>query len=589
MSLIDKIKNLLSSKSYSSEQFNDFTKEVLTGECAPEESSHEEYLKIIHDFHVSQIELEMQNDELRRLQLKLDVSNRRYFELYDLAPVGYCTFAGDNLSLIVETNFTFCEMLGLDREKVLKTHIAKYILAEDKDVYYFFLKNITKSLTTHSCNLRMSKNNGVVFWARFEGIYHSDGVENQQIRIIISDVTKREEELLQVNLKLEKEIESRKKLEVSLRRSEAFAKAILNSGHSKISVVDSNSNIVAVNTPWLNFAMINSLTSEKYINQSCIGLNYLEICKSSMNNGSLDAEDAYNGIKAVLEGKLPHFKLVYSCPINTVVRWFKMSVSPFKFDLGGAVISHTDISEVVEKTELLRLANSELLDSNEKLESFNYSVSHDLRSPLNSMKSFSSVILKDKDSVLSARSQDAILRIIKATDRMALVIEGLFNLSQTEYENIVFQSVDLSAVCKGIAEDLQIQNTDQKITFIIEDDLKVNGDLRLLTILMTNLLSNAVKFSAKKSLSKIEFGRIITKESGKAKEVFFIKDNGAGFDMRHADKLFKPFERLHGWSEFEGTGLGLTIVSRLIKCHLGEIWTESEPNIGATFFFTIGT
>lgn len=587
MSLIEKIKNLLSSKSYSSEQFNDFTNEVLTGDCAPEESSDQEYLKVIHDLHVHQIELEMQNDELRSLQLKLDVSNRRYFELYDLAPVGYCTFAGDNLSLIVETNFTFCEMLGLSHEKVLNTNITKYILAEDQDVYYFFSKNISKSLTTLSCNLRMSKNNGVIFWARFEGLYHSDGLDNQQIRIVISDASKREEELLQVNIKLENEIESRKKLEVSLKRSEAFAKAILNSGLSEISVIDRNSNIVAVNSPWLNFAMSHSLTSDKYINHSCVGLNYLEVCKSSMNNGSSDAEVAYDGIKAVLEGKLSHFKFVYSCPTNTVVRWFRMSVSPLKFESGGAVISHTDITEVVEKTELLRLANSELLDSNEKLESFNYSVSHDLRSPLNSMKSFSNVILKDKDSVLSTRSQDAILRVIKATDRMGLVIEGLINLSQTKHENVVFQSVDLSALCKGIAEDLQIQNPDQKISFIIEEDLKVNGDLRLLTILMTNLLNNAVKFSAKKSFSKIEFGRIILKDS--AKEVFFIKDNGVGFDMRHADKLFRPFERLHGWSEFEGTGLGLTIVSRLIKCHLGEIWAESEPNLGATFFFTIRT
>lgn len=585
MALIEKIKNLLSTKTYSSDQLNDFTNEVLNGDCSPAEFTHEEFIKIIHDLHVHQIELEMQNDELRSLQLKLDVSQRRYFELYDLAPVGYCTFSGDNLSLIVETNFTFCEMLGINRELVLKTNITKYILAADQDIYYLFSKKIILSQTTLSCDLRMVKSNGVIFWARFEGIFHSNAGGDQQIRIVISDVTKREEELLKVNLKLEEEIESRKKLEISLRRSESFSKAILNSGLSEISVIDRNSKIVAVNSPWLNFAMSNTPPTQDFIVQSGVGANYLEICKSSMANGSLEAGEAFHGISDVLEGKLSQFKFIYSCPTNTVVRWFRMSVSPLKFEHGGAVISHTDITELVEKTELLRLANIDLVDSNEKLESFNYSVSHDLRSPLNSMKSFSSVIAKDKNSVLSTKSQDALSRITKATERMALVIEGLINLSQTKHENIVFQSVDLSMVCKCIAEDLQIQNPDHKIFFMIEDGLKVNGDLRLLTILLTNLLNNAVKFSSKETLSKIEFGRIFVKE----KEVFYVKDNGVGFDMRHADKLFKPFERLHGWSEFEGTGLGLTIVSRMIKCHQGEIWAESELNNGATFFFTIRT
>lgn len=216
----------------------------------------------------------------------------------------------------------------------------------------------------------------------------------------------------------------------------------------------------------------------------------------------------------------------------------------------------------------------------DELESFSYSVSHDLRAPLRSIMGFSQIMLEAKNNEnLTMESQDALKRIIGATRKMGEVIDGLLTLSRLTRTEIAKEKIDLSLIAYWIAADLQALEPSRNIKFIIPKNITANGDSRLLMIAMTNLMNNAYKFTSLKTETTIEFGHF--------KETYFIRDNGAGFDMRHVAKLFAPFQRLHGTNHFPGSGIGLATVKRIIQRHSGTIWAEAEVNKGATFYFTL--
>jgi PAS domain S-box-containing protein len=220
----------------------------------------------------------------------------------------------------------------------------------------------------------------------------------------------------------------------------------------------------------------------------------------------------------------------------------------------------------------------------EELEAFSYSVSHDLRAPLRSIMGFSQILLEEHNAEkLNSESLDALTRIIAATRRMGAVIDGLLVLARLSQQELKKEDIDLSLLVHELASDLQELDHKRKIQFVIQDNIKVNGDHRLLMLIMSNLMNNAYKFSSQKAETRIELGSIILNN----KKTFFLRDNGAGFDMRHSDKLFKPFQRLHATRDFPGMGIGLATVQRMIQRHSGKIWAEAEVNKGAIFYFTL--
>jgi PAS domain S-box-containing protein len=226
---------------------------------------------------------------------------------------------------------------------------------------------------------------------------------------------------------------------------------------------------------------------------------------------------------------------------------------------------------------------AELQASIKELESFSYSVSHDLRSPLRGINGFSRLLLEDYGDRLDEQGKEYLRRICSATLRMSELIDGMIDLAQLTREPIHFVEVNLSRLADSIAKELQAAEAERRVAFAIAPDVKVRGDERLLRVVLHNLLSNAWKFTARKDEAHIEFG---VKQAGSSL-AYYVKDNGAGFDMKYADKLFGAFQRLHGVKEFAGTGIGLATVHRIVQRHGGLVWAEGEIDKGATFYFTL--
>ena len=215
-------------------------------------------------------------------------------------------------------------------------------------------------------------------------------------------------------------------------------------------------------------------------------------------------------------------------------------------------------------------------------EAFNYSVSHDLRAPLRHINSFSAILSEELGSDISPQCHDYLRRICAASNKMGGLIDALLKFSQISREEMKLESVDLSKVAAELAVMLKETEPDRVVEVIIADGLKAKGDSTLLRMALQNLLGNAWKYTGRKQNARIEFGKSFL--SGE--EVYFVKDNGAGFDMTYKDKLFTVFQRLHG-AEYEGTGIGLATVERIILRHNGKIWAEGSVGEGATFYFTL--
>lgn len=231
----------------------------------------------------------------------------------------------------------------------------------------------------------------------------------------------------------------------------------------------------------------------------------------------------------------------------------------------------------------IELSNRELAALNKEIEAFSYSVSHDLRGPLRSMDGFSLALLEDHGASLDAQGQDYLQRIRAASQRMARLIDELLGLSRVTRAELKLRTVDLSQMAQEIADTLSQQQPQRVVRWDIAPGITMQADKALMQIAMQNLLENAWKFTGKTEAPQIRVG--IQELEGE--RACFVADNGVGFDMAYAERLFGAFQRLHHESEFSGTGIGLAIVQRVIRRHGGRIWAQASPDQGATFFFSL--
>jgi PAS domain S-box-containing protein len=241
------------------------------------------------------------------------------------------------------------------------------------------------------------------------------------------------------------------------------------------------------------------------------------------------------------------------------------------------------VEDVNEARAELDTTNSKLKDANKELEAFSYSVSHDLRAPLRSIDGFSKILLEDYQDTLDKQGKHYFQRIRAGTQKMGQLIDDLLHLSRIGRQPLNKKSINLKTIANEVYQLLEPERKNRKVKFTVHKCPKTLADPNLMLNVFLNLLSNALKFTKNKPLTEIEFG---CKEKDN-KTIFFIKDNGVGFDMKLAGKLFSPFQRLHSNEEYEGSGIGLAIVQRIIFRHGGRIWIESEPNKGTTFYFTL--
>jgi hypothetical protein len=334
----------------------------------------------------------------------------------------------------------------------------------------------------------------------------------------------------------------------------------------------------------------------------------LETCISGwtmLNRKAAAIEDIY------LDARIPHdsyrptfVKSLVMTPIRTTapvgaigVYWAKQHRATVEeIELLQALADSTSIAieaadvfanlerKVAERTAEVARRNAELEVLNKELEAFSYSVAHDLRSPLITIDGFTQVVLENTVSLLDEPNRQHLERITTAVRRMHRLINDLLGLSKIVRAPLHNDTVDLSRAAREITHNLQDSAPTRLADFTIAERMVVQGDQGLLRIALENLLSNAWKFTARKERAQIEFGSGTDTEG---RTVYFVRDNGAGFDPKYAAKLFSPFQRLHSETQFPGTGIGLATVQRIIHRHGGQVWAESAVNCGAGFYFTL--
>ena len=269
----------------------------------------------------------------------------------------------------------------------------------------------------------------------------------------------------------------------------------------------------------------------------------------------------------------------------------EISLSPIETDDGRLVSSAIrDITDRKEAEDKVRELNEsqqrhavQVEAANKELEAFSYSVSHDLRAPLRSIDGFSLALIEDYGGKLDADAKGLLDRIRAATKRMAQLIDDLLNLARVTRTEMRYEAVDLGAMAKSVLADLQSGDPQRSVECVVGEDIIGHGDSRLLRVVLENLLGNAWKFTMNKPRARIELG--MSQQDGGP--VYFVRDDGPGFDMAYVDKLFGTFQRLHAASEFPGTGIGLASVRRIIQRHGGTTWAEGAVDKGATFSFTL--
>lgn len=242
-----------------------------------------------------------------------------------------------------------------------------------------------------------------------------------------------------------------------------------------------------------------------------------------------------------------------------------------------------------ELEQRVEARTAQLETANRELEAFSYSVSHDLRSPLLAISGFTELLDQQCGEALSENGRRYLADILSAGQSMGRLIEDFVRLSQVARRDLVHEHVDLSAITRAVAEGLRESNPGRSVSFLIEDGLEVVGDAELLRIVLTNLLGNAWKYTREQSTPRIEFGRV---EFGRVEfggaAAYFVRDNGVGFDPSAAGQLFEPFHRLHQAEGYEGSGVGLATVKRVIVRHEGRVWADGAAGQGAAFYFTLG-
>ncbi len=427
---------------------------------APQAQTHPAE-ELLHELQVHQIELEMQNEELRRAHLDLDTERARYFDLYDLAPVGYITVSEHGL--VVQANFTASTLLGLNRGALLKQAFSRFIVAEDADTFYLLRKKILINPAPQSCELRMIKVPDQQVWLHLNVTCARDEAGPPELRIALSDISER------------------KQVEAELIESEALSLAILNSVTPEIAVLDRNGVILAANETWRRFSMENSLVPGHPAAYTEVGANYLSVCASSTGVGSDEALNTRQGVLAVLDGSLPVFTLEYPCHSPQEQRWFSMSVTPLGPNRRGVVISHTNVTQIHLQEEL-RLHN-EALHRKALVREVHHRIKNNLQGITGLLSQFAKIYPETAEPITQAISQ------VQGIS----VIHGLQGCSNTS-------SVRLSELTQAIARDAEIlwqTPFTVKIPEEWRDHLVAEKEAVPIALILNELLLNAVKHGGK--------------------------------------------------------------------------------------------
>ena len=511
--------------------------------------------------------------ELKQAQEGLRVSQQRLVSHFENTPVAVIEW---------DTNFNFVSwnpaaqrIFGYSRAEVIGKHATEKIIPEHlkdniDDVWQALLE---KRGGRRSTNENVTKDGRTIICEWYNTPLVGPDGKVFAVASLVDDIT------------------SRIHAEQALKESETRYRSVIAAMSEGIVVQDENMQISAFNKSALK---ILGLTEDQLLGRTSMDPRW----RAVREDGSLFPGDQHPGPMSAKTGKsYTNVVMGVHRPDGSLV-WISINSEPL-FREGedkpvGSVASFSDITErknaeqeleqyrnhlevmVSERTAALEVANKEL-------EAFSYSVSHDLRSPLRSIDGYSFALIEDYENVIGKDGKNFLQRIRENAQYMGKLIDAILSLSRVTRRDFRPEPVDLSGIAEEILAKYQEENPGRSVAIKISPDIQQKADKALIHIVLENLLGNAWKYTSKVDNAQIEFGAI----SENKRTVFFVRDNGVGFDMKYANKLFTAFQRLHEASEFEGTGIGLVTVSRIVKRHGGEVWVDARPGGGATFYFTL--
>ncbi len=516
------------------------------------------------------VQLEAEIEERKQVEKELRTSEEQLNAFFDQVPVAVCLLT-DQLRY-EKVNVLTAQYQGIPAEEFIGKSLAETI-PEQADRAERIFRNVLETGAAQK-NIEAS---GVLPGRPGETVYWLLSVfpiflpgDKRKIGIVAVDITER------------------RRWENALRKSEKRYRLLFETMLQGVVYQDSEGKIISMNPA---AERILGKSQEEFLGETSVSVEQ----DTLHEDGAMFPGMEHPSMVSLRTGReVSNVVMQVYNPRIKGYRWINISAVPL-FHNGESrpyqvYTIFDDITERRKGEERMRQLNRRLQllaaqfgASNRELESFSYSISHDLRAPLRSIDGFSLALEEDYSDRLDEQARDYIDRIRSAAQRMARLIDDILQLSRTTRTELHYTTVDLTAQAQAVIGELRQAEPERNVEAVIQEGMTVEGDETLLRQALVNLLGNAWKFTSRQEVSRIEFGE--TREGGR--RVFFVRDNGAGFDMRYAENLFLPFRRLHSEQEFPGTGIGLSIVRRIVQRHGGDIRAESEPGKGATFYFTL--
>ncbi len=527
--------------------------EIFRGNAArsPEDLkdlSPDETRRVLHELRVHQIELEMQNEELREAQAELDVSRSRYFDLYNLAPVGYLTVSEQGL--ILEANLTVCGLLGLLRNALVTRPVSHLILKEDQDIYYQHRKQLIESGEPQACELRMVKHDGTAFWAHLDATAAKDPDGAFVSHIAMSDVT------------------GRKKADDALNESEARFRLLFNVGKDFIAV-----HSIGKDGRVTNFVQVNDAF--------CKGLGYTREEMLKLSPRDIDAPERLDQLPGIIEKLLKEKHVLFETEhMAKDGRRIPVEISAVLFQTEDGQFALSVARDITER-RALESERTKLTNAKSK---FTSTVSHELRSPLATIKEATNLVLEGMVGPVTPEQKDILGTAKENVDRLGRLINNVLVYQKMEAGKMGYdlQENDLNELIREAHRSAALFAGNRNADLVMElgkDLPKIKFDKDKIFQVLINLMANAIKYS--------ECGSIVIQTRCVDHEIHTsVRDFGRGIRSEHLEGIFEPFGKVEN-NQKGGTGLGLAIAKEIVLAHHGRIWAESELGKGSAFHFTL--
>ena len=553
--------------------------------------------RLVHELQVHQIELEMQNEELQQARAKAEALLAQYTDLYDFAPTGYLIL--DREGTIRQLNLTGARLLGVERSRLVKRRFGQFVAEGERRAFSDFLEKVFASEAMESCEVTLSREGSQPLVVRIEGTRSADG---QECRAVMPDITARrqaEEQAHAATAEMQRLLaasdlsrrtllsaaEDEREAAKAKEEEQTLIKTMIDSIPGAFYMLDAEGRYVRWNAyqrdeiigkPEDQIAGTKAIDTIHPDDQEIVGPKI----ESVLRGGHSEVVS----VRVLLQGG-PEFRWLLMTGRGVIIKG-----RPFLVGVGIDITERKQAEEeihrlnadleqrVVDRTAQLESANKEL-------EAFSYSVSHDLRAPLRHILGFVDMLKDRATQSLDEESLRYMNVISNSTITMGTLIDDLLSFSRMGRAEMMKTKVNPNQLVKEAIGALEAEKKAKDIIWKIDQLPEAYGDPAMLRLVLANLISNALKFTRTRPQARIEIGCTDNEKEA----LFYVKDNGVGFDMQYADKLFGVFKRLHRADQFEGTGVGLANVRRIIQRHGGRTWAEGKLDEGATFYFSLPT